>query len=335
MPDFWMVRCGSSGQMIDDFLDKSIIAIGFEDIDLTSAHTKAEVKAKLLAAGHKAKPASVGVLHRFRSRIHVGDRVVTYDRATRQYSFGEVTGDYRYEPRLIAGVAHVRSVKWTGKVLRDDLSASSRNRLGGLLTVFEPGDDVLKEMEQLLAGTRAVVRNAGDSANEDESESTDVPGVREDTEDRAREAIKDRISALDWDELQDLVAAILRAMGFKTRVSPPGSDRGKDIVASPDGLGLTPPRIKVEVKHRREKQMGAPEIRGFIGGLRGDDRGLYVSTGGFTKEAHYEAERSSLPVNLIDLEVLAALLVQHYEGLDAEGKALIPLTRIYLPARDE
>jgi len=124
-------------------------------------------------------------------------------------------------------------------------------------------------------------------------------------------------------------------MGFKTRVSPPGSDRGKDIVASPDGLGLTPPRIKVEVKHRRDKQMGAPEIRGFIGGLRGDDRGLYVSTGGFTKEAHYEAERSSLPVNLIDLEVLAALLVQHYEGLDAEGKALIPLTRIYLPARDE
>jgi restriction system protein len=79
--------------------------------------------------------------------------------------------------------------------------------------------------------------------------------------------------------------------------------------------------------------MGAPEIRSFLGGLRGDDRGLYVSTGGFTKEARYEAERASVPVNLIDLEYLASLLVQHYESLDAEGKALVPLTRVYWPVR--
>lgn len=103
--------------------------------------------------------------------------------------------------------------------------------------------------------------------------------------------------------MQQLVAAILRAMGYKTRVSPEGGDRGKDIIASPDGLGLSPPRIKVEVKHRPRTQMGASEVRGFIGGLRGDDRGLYVSTGGFTKEANYEAERAAVPVNLIDLEL--------------------------------
>ena len=133
--------------------------------------------------------------------------------------------------------------------------------------------------------------------------------------------------------MQELVAAILRAMGFKTRVSPAGPDRGKDIVASPDGLGLSPPRIKVEVKHRRQSQMGAPEIRSFLGGLRGDDRGMYVSTGGFTKDAHYEAERSALPVSLVDLDVLAELLVQHYENLDSDGKALVPLTRVYLPTR--
>jgi restriction system protein len=155
--------------------------------------------------------------------------------------------------------------------------------------------------------------------------------IRKDTIDKAHEFIKDRISALEWDDLQELVAAILRAMGFKTQVSAPGSDRGKDIVASPDGLCLSPPRIKVEVKHRPRTPMGAPEVRSFIGGLRGDDRGLYVSTGGFTRAAAYEAERAAVPVSLVDLDTLATLLVQHYENLDIEGRAIIPLTRFYWP----
>lgn len=38
-------------------------------------------------------------------------------------------------------------------------------------------------------------------------------------------------------------------------------------MASPDGLGLENPRIKVEVKHR-QNSMGASEIRNFIGRLR-------------------------------------------------------------------
>lgn len=334
MATFWMVRCGSRGQMYDAFVEKGIVAIGFENIDLTAAENKSEVRDKLLAAGYPAKPSSVGILHRFRTRMKIGDRVVTYDRSTRLYSLGEVKSDYRYDTTLVTGVVHIRDVRWIAKVFRDDLSLPSRNKLGGLMTVFEPGDDVLREIEQIVGGKR-IQPDVIDITPPpiDEPDPDDV-SIREDIEERAHEAIKDRISALQWDELQDLVAAILRAMGFKTRVSPPGADRGKDIVASPDGLGLTPPRIKVEVKHRRGTQMSAPEIRGFIGGLRGDDRGLYVSTGGFTREAHYEAERAAVPVNLIDLDVLAALLVEHYDALDTDGKSLVPLTRVYLPVRD-
>lgn len=85
-------------------------------------------------------------------------------------------------------------------------------------------------------------------------------------------------------------------MGYKTQVSPAGADRGKDIIASPDGFGFENPRIIVEVKHRRE-QMGSQQIRSFIGGRHKDDRGLYVSTGGFTKDARYEADGNA--VNLL------------------------------------
>ena len=65
-----------------------------------------------------------------------------------------------------------------------------------------------------------------------------------------------KIIELGWEEMQELVAGILRAMGYKTLISQSGADRGKDIEASPDGLMLKEPRILVQVKHR-SNQMGS------------------------------------------------------------------------------
>ena len=132
--------------------------------------------------------------------------------------------------------------------------------------------------------------------------------------------------------MEELVASILRGMGYRTRISPQGPDRGVDVTASPDGLGLEEPRIKAEVKHRKNTSMGSQEIRSFLGGLREGDKALYVSTGGFTKEAKYEADRSNIPLTLLDLDDLASLVVSHYENFDLEGRALIPLVRVYWPA---
>jgi len=135
---------------------------------------------------------------------------------------------------------------------------------------------------------------------------------------------------LNWEQMQDLVAGLLRGMGYKTQVSPKGPDRGRDVIASPDGLGLEDPRIIAEVKHRNGS-MGANQIRSFTGGLRARDKGLYVSTGGFSKEAKYEAERSNIPVTLVDADDLVRLINQYYDHCDSDTKALIPLKRIYWP----
>jgi restriction system protein len=62
---------------------------------------------------------------------------------------------------------------------------------------------------------------------------------------------------------------------------------------------------------------------------RGDDRSLYVSTGGYNREARYEAERTHIPVTLFEL---AELFVQHYEAIDADGRAFGPLKRVIFPA---
>lgn len=148
---------------------------------------------------------------------------------------------------------------------------------------------------------------------------------------KSREFIEDLIASLDPYQMQDLVAGILRAMGYKTRVSPKGADRGVDIFASPDGLGLEEPRIFVEVKHRKTT-MGTNEVRSFMGGRQPGDRCLFVSTGGFSKEARYEADRSNVPLTLLGLPKLRELLLEHYEQVDAETKRLVPLVRMYWPA---
>ena len=59
---------------------------------------------------------------------------------------------------------------------------------------------------------------------------------------------------------------------------------------------------------------------------------MYVSTGGFTKDARYEAERGRIPVTLMDLDDLVKSLLEHYEKLDVEMQRLVPLRKIYWPA---
>ncbi len=78
--------------------------------------------------------------------------------------------------------------------------------------------------------------------------------------------------------------------------------------------------------------MGSNEIRSFLGGLREGDKAIYVSTGGFSKEAKYEADRSNIPLTLLGLDDLASLIVIHYENFDLEGRALMPLVMVYWPA---
>lgn len=137
---------------------------------------------------------------------------------------------------------------------------------------------------------------------------------------------------MDWEQMQELVAALLRSMGYQTRVSPRGADRGRDIFASPDGFGFGSPRIVVEVKHRPNESIGAPQVRAMPVGSHADDRGLFVSTGGFTREAYYEAERGKTLTTLMNLDDLARAIIEAYPKFDDRGRALLPLTRIYWPA---
>ncbi len=319
----WMVRAGEGGYQFDVFRSKNIVAIGWETGDLSNISTLEDIK-KILKGKYPTYNSgrlniTAGQIHRFRSDFKEGDNVVTYDSGRRIYLIGEITGDYIYDTK-ISNYFHTRKVKWLGEVSRDKLSTASRNTLGAISTIFEVPDVTKEEIMKLLKGK--------EPTKDEESEKEESEELRDDIATKAREFIKDRISKLDWDELQELVAGVLRGMGYKTQVSPKGPDRGVDIRASPDGLGLEEPRIFVQVK--QSGQMSTDAVKSFMAGLRGG-KGLYVSTGGFSKDAKGEAERSNTPLTLIDLDMLVELIVQYYDNFDAQTKTLIPLVKIYWP----
>ena len=169
---------------------------------------------------------------------------------------------------------------------RDQFTQSTRNSLGSVLTVFSLSDSVIDEVQERLAGKPAETSLPTDDSPTAEAE---FELLREDVVSRGHELIKDKIQVLGPEEMEELTAALLRAMGYQTQVAARGPDSGVDVLASPDGLG-------------------------------------------FTREACYEAERATIPVTLIDIDMLADLVVANYEQFDIEGQRLLPLVKVYWPA---
>ena len=326
-----MVRAGEAGRLIEEFA-KGYVAVGWDELgDLSSISDKDSFRKQYLKKYPNSRKGAIAndiaMIFKFRSIISIGDDVISYDTVKREYLIGKITGDYKYKPGVVGDYPQTRKVNWLSRVSRDDILTSSRNSLGSTLTLFSINEDVWADIQSTLSG-----KKSQDSIELIEEKESGLEAIRKDVKENSHEFIKDKILELSPDEMEALTAAILRGMGYRTRISPRGPDRGVDVMASPDGLGLEEPRIKAEVKHRPKTSMGSHEIRSFLGGLREGDKAIYVSTGGFTKEAKYEADRSNVPLTLINLDDLAKLIVEHYENFDLEGRALIPLVMVYWPA---
>jgi restriction system protein len=325
-----MVRAASGGRLADEFVDKGLVAMGATRIGSVAGLPDKQAFLDLLQKLRPEMPSgkrqsSASQLIRFRDEVQRGDRVITYDAGRRIYHVGEITSDYQHRENVVPDFHHFRTVRWDGDVERDALSTRARNTLGSTLTLFRIPEEVAEEIITALEGRREAAPAAAVS-DEGEDEEALLQGYRE----QATEIIKDRINRLDPRELEELVAGVLRAMGYKTRVSPPGSDLAMDILASPDGFGFESPRIIVEVKHR-SKASDSKEIRNLVGGRHASDKGLFVSTGGFTKDARYEADRANIPLMLWDLHDLVQALVENYDNADQETRTLVPLTRLFWP----
>lgn len=328
MMKWWMVRAGDSNELIPQWIDKKVASIGWRELRNPA---RFQERNQLVEEAHKtysdSKPGAriqaASQVWRFINHIKAGDRVVSYAKDTREYITGTVIEEHRYDPTVISDYyPNVIGVNWESqRVPRDLLSQKTRNSLGATQTVFSV-DQCSHEFENVLIhGINKLPSLNADDVEEEVGNGDELIA-------QAKVMVEDAVDRLDPWEMQELVAGLLRAMGYQAFVSPPGPDGGVDVIAHKDAFGFEKPVIKVQVKHRKAAT-GAREIQQLLGANPIGASSIFVSTGGFTSTAVRTAKHNG--VKLLDLTDLVQLLLQWYEDLLTETKALLPLKRMYVP----
>jgi restriction system protein len=220
----------------------------------------------------------------------------------------------------------------------------------GHWTLTEEGRTALKDFpdpEDLFRRSRALYRawkdaqpdtepdvgpSDGEAPVTDEPSETDVVAVGnlEEAEDAARDDILAHLAVMNPYRFQDLVAHLVTAMGYHVVwTAPKGKDGGLDLLAQSDPLGVSGPRIKGQVKRRRDNKVTEEELRAFLSLLEPTDVGVYISLGGYTSDAQSLGRRTSRRVTLINGVELLDLWVDHHGRLDQEAHDLLPLKRVW------
>ncbi len=152
----------------------------------------------------------------------------------------------------------------------------------------------------------------------------------EQAEENAWKQIENFLLSMNPYDFQNLVADLLKAMDYHVVwVSPPGKDKGIDIIAYNDPLGTKNPRIKVQVKHR-ENPTAVDGLRSFMATLGSTDVGIFVSSGGFTSDAKDTARtQETRKITLIDLKQLYDLWIQFYGSLSQDARQRFPLRSVF------
>jgi len=193
---------------------------------------------------------------------------------------------------------------------------------------FKDPDAIAKRASDLYRQWKAGQPETLDEAEESPAESATT--TLEEAEELAWGEIEKHLRSMNPYDLQALVAALLKAMDYHVSwVSPPGPDKGIDILAYTDPLGTRTPRIKVQVK-RHKDAVSVEGLRSFMALLGDQDVGIFVATGGFTSAAESEARtQEKRKITLLDMEKLFDLWVQHYGKLEETEKRLLPLKPVY------
>jgi restriction system protein len=94
MANFWMVRAGEGGYLAAEFEQKQVIGMGW-DADFTPIQTIDQMRRLFRDLFPGASHGQVAMAFKFRQIMQKGDRVVTYNPATREYLLGDVVGEYQ------------------------------------------------------------------------------------------------------------------------------------------------------------------------------------------------------------------------------------------------
>lgn len=336
----WLIRAGSHGEYEQKFIQENRVYVTWDGLDVNLAKLKqrADLTAAMAVRYQDAKPKAiqnwVSQVWPFAHDIKPGDWVVLPLKSQPAIYIGEVAGDYRFETEGPSPFYHWREVKWIAEAIpRAHFSQDLLYSFGAFLTICRIQRN---NAEQRLAAMRA---NGWKPETIAEVAKIGMPATDEIVEDsNLEELAHDQIAQLiaarfKGHNLTRLVEAILKAQGYTTYRSPEGADGGADILAGAGPLGFGSPRLCVEVKSE-SNPIDRPTVDKLLGAVTkfGADEGLFVSWSGFKSNVQKELAASFFRVRLWTQKELLEQLFAHYDRLDDDLKAELPLKRIWTVA---
>lgn len=308
------------------FLHENIIAIGWKEMGNlkqieSSRDAFKEHYSNVYPGVKKGSIANgAGMLYRFVYEVQVGDYVVFPSKIDRQINIGTVEGDYLYNPDATEYVQQ-RKVKWLKHLPRTAFSQGALYEVGSALSFFmvkNYADEYLSALDKNFKHTPLTT-----DEGEDESVAATADEIIETTKDFILKELSKHLKGYD---LEEFVADLLRAMGYRTSVSAHGGDSGIDITAYKDEL---PPRILVQVKSQ-DGDIKETTIQSLKGAMREGDYGLFVTLSNYTKNA--QKYLTSVPIiRGINGTELVDLILKYYEHLNEKYRKMIPLKMVYIP----
>ena len=269
-------------------------------------------------ASKGAVATCAGMLYRFCHEVQIGDYVVYPSKSNRMINIGEITGDYEFVPDAHEYVQQ-RNVKWLKHIPRTSFSQGALYEIGSALSFFA----VKNYADEFLSALDKGFKKHAAANDEDDTVGATAEDIIESTKDFI---LKELSRNLKGYALEEFVADLLRAMGYRTTVSPQGGDSGIDITAYKDEL---PPRILVQVKSQ-DSDIKETTIQSLKGAMREGDYGLFVTLSNYTKNAQKYLESTPI-IRGINGTELVDLILKYYEDLDIKYKKMIPLKMVYIP----
>lgn len=340
----WLVRAGSHGEYEQKFIQERKVYVTWDDlnVDLSKLQQRSDLTDQLSQRYPNSKPKTVqnwvGQIWPFAHSMQKGDWVVMPLKSQPSIYIGEITGDYEAVKAGPSPFFHRRAVKWIGEAIpRTHFGKDLLYSFGAFLTICRIQRN---HAEQRLAAMRA---------NGWKAESLALPGTAltdagdevEDADIDLEEVARDQISALISARLKGhgltrLVEGILKAQGYTTYRSPEGADGGADILAGSGPLGFAAPRLCVEVKSE-DTPIGRETVDKLLGAMTkfNADQGLFVAWGGFKGHVQKELASQFFRLRLWTQKELLEQLFEHYERLDEDLKAELPLKRTWMLASAE
>jgi restriction system protein len=161
------------------------------------------------------------------------------------------------------------------------------------------------------------------SLSKDKKDKDNDNSIIDDNENESKtwqEELIELLFSLSPDAFERLVQRILRESGFsKVEVTGKTGDGGIDGKGIFKIAGLISFNVLFQCK-RWQNSVSASEIRDFRGALQGRaDKGLFVTTGSFTRDAIKEASRDgATPIDLLDGEALVNKIKELKLGISIE-----------------